>query len=322
MPTQTAGEAPPAAAPANRPAPRRRRSVQGRADARFGLLLATPALILVLGLVAWPALRTTLYSLQRVNLAGEESWAGLANFRTLFTDEQFLGSLTTTVLYAVGFLVVSTLLGLVFALLLNETFHGQWLARSLLIVPWACPWVMCGIIWKWFVDGEVGALNGALYEFGLIDSYAAPLSDNTGALVVAVLAGAWRQASFTGLLILAGLQTIPRELPEAVMVDGANLWQRFRHLTLPWLRPVIVVVVIINTIFGFMQFDTVWALTQGGPGDATSVLSIYLYQQLFVYTNTGLGSATAVVLGVIALVLGFVFVKLLYRSTAIAEAVE
>ncbi|GGM53342.1 ABC transporter permease [Micromonospora sonchi] len=306
----------------SRPATRRRTSVRAQADARFGLLLATPALILVLGLVAWPGLRTAVYSLQRVSLAGEESWTGLNNFRTLFTDERFIHSLTTTVLYAVGFLLVSTLLGLGFALLLNEKFHGQWLARSLLIVPWACPWVMVGMIWKWFVDGEVGALNAALYQFGLIDSYAAPLSDSTGALVVAVLAGAWRQASFTGLLILAGLQTIPKELPQAAMVDGANVWQRFRHLTLPWLRPVIVVVVIINTIFGFMQFDTIWALTQGGPGDATSVLSIYLYEQLFVYTNIGLGSATAVVLGGIALVLGFVFVKLLYRSNAITEGVE
>ncbi|MFG2040698.1 carbohydrate ABC transporter permease [Dactylosporangium sp. NPDC048998] len=302
--------------------PRGRKSARARADARFGMLLAGPALIFVLGLVAWPAIRTTVYSLQRVSFAGEERWAGLANFQTLFTDEQFRHALTTTVLYAVGFLLVSTLLGLGFALLLNTAFHGQWLARSLLIVPWACPWVMCGMIWKWFVDGEVGALNGALTSLGLIDHNAAPLSNTTGALVVAVLAGAWRQASFTGLLFLAGLQTIPKELPEAAMVDGTNAWQRLRHLTLPWLRPVIVVVVIVNTIFGFMQFDTIWALTQGGPGDATSVLSIYLYQQLFVYTNTGLGSATAVVLGGIALVLGFVFVKLLYRSNAITEGVE
>nr|BFE56312.1 sugar ABC transporter permease [Dactylosporangium thailandense] len=301
-------------------APRRRTSPRGRANARFGLVLATPALVFVLGLVAWPAMRTTIYSLQRVSFRGEARWAGFANFRTLFADEQFRHALTTTVLYAVGFLLVSTLLGLGFALLLNTGFRGQWLARSLLIVPWACPWVMVGMIWKWFVDGEVGALNGALLALGL--DGVAPLSDSTGALVVAILAGAWRQASFTGLLLLAGLQTIPREVPEAAMVDGTNAWQRLRHLTLPWLRPVIVVVVIINTIFGFMQFDTIWALTQGGPGDATSVLSIYLYQQLFVYTNTGLGSATAVVLGGIALVLGFVFVKLLYRSSTITEGVE
>lgn len=283
--------------------------------------MATPALVLVLGLVAWPTVRTIIYSLQKVSLAGQTHWVGLRNFRTLFADQQFVSSLKVTVVYAIGFLVVSTVLGLAFALLLNERFHGQWLARTLLIVPWACPWVMCGIIWKWFVDGNVGALNGALYQTHLIDSYAAPLSQNAGAVTVAVLAGAWRQASFTGMLFLAGLQTIPRELPEAAVVDGASTWQRFRYLTLPWLRPVIVVVVIVNTIFGFMQFDTIWALTQGGPGDATSVLSIYLYRQLFVYTNTGLGSATAVVLGVIALALGFLFVKLLYRSTAVTEGV-
>lgn len=296
-----------------------RRSRRAAADRRFGLFLALPALVVVLGLIAWPAIQTLIFSLQRVALNGDARWVGLRNFSLLFRNPDFLRSLWLTAVYATAFLLVSTLLGLAFALLLNERFRGRWLARTLLIVPWACPWVIAGIIWKWFADGDVGALNGALYQLGVIDEYKAWLSSDTGALIISVLAAAWRQASFAALLFLAGLQTIPHELPEAAKVDGASAWQRFRLITLPWLKPVIVVVIVINVIFGFMQFDVIYALTQGGPGNATEVLSIFLYEQLFVYTNVGLGSATAVVLGVVALLIGLLFVKLLYRSGDLTE---
>jgi ABC-type sugar transport system permease subunit len=300
----------------------RRRSRRAAADRRFGFALALPAIVLVLGLIAWPTVETVIYSFEKITLAGEESWVGLKNFETLFKSPDFVHALWLTTVYAVAFLVISSAFGLFFALLLNEPFRGRWLARTLLIIPWACPWVLCGIIWKWFVDGDVGALNGALYQLGLINEYHSFLSSQTGALIVAVLAAAWRQACFSGLLFLAGLQTIPHELPEAARVDGASAWQRFRFVTLPWLRPVIVVVVVINAIFGFMQFDVIYALTEGGPGDATSVLSIFLYKQLFVYTNIGLGSATSVVLGLVALLVGLVFVRMLYRSGSVTEGVR
>ncbi|ADB48608.1 binding-protein-dependent transport systems inner membrane component [Conexibacter woesei DSM 14684] len=300
----------------------RRRSRRAAADRRFGLYLALPALIVVLGLIAWPAIQTLIYSLQRVALNGDTRWVGLRNFKLLIENPDFVHSLWLTAVYAIAFLVVSTVLGLAFALLLNERFRGRWLARTLLIVPWACPWVIAGIIWKWFADGDVGALNGALYQIGVIDEYKAWLSSDTGALIISVLAAAWRQASFAALLFLAGLQTIPHELPEAAKVDGATAWQRFRLITLPWLKPVIVVVIVINVIFGFMQFDVIYALTQGGPGNATEVLSIFLYEQLFVYTNVGLGSATAVVLGVVALLIGLLFVKVIYRSDDVTKGVS
>ena len=141
-------------------------------------------------------------------------------------------------------------------------------------------------------------------------------------MIVAIVAAAWRQSSLAALLFLAGLQTMPREIHEASLVDGASTWQRFIHMTLPWLRPVIGVVIILNSISGFMQFDVIYALTQGGPGNATTVLSIYLYQQLFVDTNLGLASATSVVLGALALGLGFVFVKLMYRGKSMSEGVQ
>ncbi len=292
----------------------RRGSPLTRSNRRFGLLLAAPALLVVLGLIAWPAAQTLWYSLTDVTFTRAGSWNGFENFSRLFTNQKFLDSLGLTGVYAVGFLLVSTALGLAFALLLNQEFRGRWLARGLLIVPWAFPWVMVGIIWKWFVDGDVGMLRALVEDSGLVPDFAGPLTQKASAVTVAILAAAWRQASLAALLFLAGLQTMPREITEASLVDGANLWQRFTHMTLPWLRPVIGVVIILNTISGFMQFDVIWAMTQGGPGNATTVLSIYLYQQLFVDTNLALASATSVVLGVLALGIGFLFVRIMYRN--------
>lgn len=300
----------------------RRAAPLTRSGRRFGALLALPALVLVLGLIAVPAVQTLVYSLQDGTFVRAGSWNGFENFTKLFSSEKFRNSLWLTTVYALGYLVLSTALGLAFALLLNQRFRGRWLARGLLIVPWAFPWVMVGIIWKWFVDGDVGVLRALVVDTGLSDTFVAPLSTQNGAVVVAILAAAWRQSSLAALLFLAGLQSMPQEIHEASLVDGAGIWQRFVHMTLAWLRPVVAVVVILSTISGFMQFDVIWAMTQGGPGNATTVLSIYLYQQLFVDTNLGLASATSVVLGILALGLGFLSVKLMYRSNGVSEGVQ
>lgn len=286
-----------------------------RGSRRFGALLALPATVIILALVGAPGIRAVLYSFQTVSLDGATKWAGLSNYSILFGDSAFLQSAALTAEYAVCFLVLSTILGLSFALLLNQEFHGRWLCRALLIVPWACPWVIVGTIWKWLTDGSVGALNALLVQSGLTHHYTSFLASQSWAVVFTILAGVWRQASFSGLLFLAALQTIPGELYEAAQVDGASPWQRLRRITLPWLREVGVVVVVVNTIFGIMMFDVVYAMTQGGPGQATSLLSIFLYNELYSYDNVGLASATAVLLGLAALGLGVVFVRMLYRAS-------
>ena len=213
--------------------------------------------------------------------------------------------------------IISTTLGLAFALLLNQRFHGRTVARTLLIIPWAVPWLLVGIVWKWFVDADVGALNGLLYQVGLIDSYIPFLASPGSALAVAIVAASWRQASLSGLLLLAALQAIPRDVEEAALIDGAGAPQRFRHITLPWLREVLLIVVITNILAGFLQFDVVYALTQGGPGDSTKLLSVLLYQQLFQFSNIGVGSAIAVFMGLGAFVVGLIFVRLIYKTDGV-----
>jgi ABC-type sugar transport system permease subunit len=159
--------------------------------------------------------------------------------------------------------------------------------------------------------------NGVLYQIGLIHDYVPFLADPNGALLATIVAAVWRQASLSGLLFLAALQTIPPDLPEAATVDGASTWQRFRFVTLPWMRPVLMVVIVTNVIFGFLQFDVIYAMTQGGPGNSTTLLSILLYRQIFQFSNVGIGSAIAVVLGLVAFGVGLLFVKFLYRSESV-----
>lgn len=286
-----------------------------RGDRRFGLLTAAPATLAVLALVGVPAVQTIWYSLQdKKSFDRPGAFVGLDNYVRVINSPNFQHSLSITIQYALGFLVVSTVAGLLFALLLNEPYRFRGVGRTLLIVPWAAPWLMVGIMWKWFIDADVGALNGFLYQVGLIDHYIPFLAEPTWALVFAIIAAAWRQASFTGLLFLAALQTIPSELPEAAKVDGANAWQRFRFITLPWLRSVLLVVLVTNLIFGFLQFDVLFIMTQGGPGNATNLLSLYLYRVLFNITDVGAGSAIAVIIGCIAFGIGLLFVRYLYRT--------
>jgi multiple sugar transport system permease protein len=268
-------------------------------------------------LIGGPALQTILFSLQKVNFNGPSTWVGLDNYARVLASPNFQHSLGVTIQYATGFLVLSTLLGLGFALLLNEPLRLRWLGRTLLIIPWAAPWLMVGIMWKWFIDADVGWLNGFLYQFGIIDDYVPWLADTRMALLFTIIAAVWRQASLTGLLILAALQTVPHELPEAARVDGASAWQRFRYITLPYLTPVLLVVMVTNLILGVLQFDVIFIMTQGGPGNATELLSMYLYKVLFNFSEWGAGSAVAVILGMIAFAIGLVFVRFMYRTESL-----
>jgi multiple sugar transport system permease protein len=232
----------------------------------------------------------------------------------VFASPVFWRSVWVTSIFSCGFVVLSTIIGLAMAILLNEKFVGQGLARTVLIIPWATPWLVIGILWKWFADGTVGGLNAVLWGLGFIHGYQEFLSDPTWALLMTIVAAVWRQASFAGILILAGLQTLPNELTEAAEIDGAGVWKRFTNITLPWLRPVLITVTVLNVIYAFLQFDVIFAMTQGGPGDSTQVLSILIYRQLFGVTHIGIGSALAVILSLVALMGGLIIVKLLYKT--------
>ncbi|WP_245576927.1 carbohydrate ABC transporter permease [Kaistia adipata] len=287
-----------------------------RGDRLFGVKLTAPAGVILAVLLLIPTVLTILYSLHDVPANGRSlgPFVGLENYTIVLGSSVFWRSAWVTFVFSVGFVIFSTLFGLGMAILLNQRFVGRGLARALLIIPWATPWLVIGILWKWFADGSVGGLNAVLLMLGATTDYYDFMADPNSALVLTIIAAVWRQASFAGILLLAGLQTLPEDLNEAASLDGAGVFQRFRNITLPWLKPALVTVTVLNIIYAFLQFDVIFAMTQGGPGDATQVLSILIYRQLFGVTQIGLGSALAVILGFIALAGGLLTVKLLYRA--------
>ena len=235
----------------------RRESKRSVPNRRFGFYLALPAILVLLVLLAIPALLTLFQSLFVVpdDGIGIGQFTDVDNYLFIFKNEIFWATCLRSIVFAAIFIIGSTLIGLAGALLLNEKFVGRLFLRGLLVLPWACPWLIVGIIWKWFLDGNIGLLNGVLMRLNLISSNQDFLSNPDTALVMTALAATWRQSCLVALLLLAGLQTMPRDIWDAASVDGAGIIQRFRHITLPWLRPALTVVTVLNVIYGLMQFD-------------------------------------------------------------------
>ena len=278
-------------------------------------VLLAPAIITILVVIVSPLLTTIYYSFSNVDLIRDRTtFIGLDNYIELFSDWLFWKALEINLKFAAIVVVVPTMMGLFFALLLVEDFVGRGIGRTMLILPWALPWIVVGLLWNWIVNSQFGALNGLLYSFGLIDKYIPFMANEDLALVFTALASAWRQTSFSAILLLAALQTIPEDLYDAAKVDGAGILDRFRFITFAWIRPTLTIVLLYNVVLGFLQFDAVWIMTQGGPGDATMLISVLLYRYTFMNWDLGMGAAVSNVLGLITMGVGLFFVRLTYRS--------
>jgi multiple sugar transport system permease protein len=282
---------------------------------RRAYLMNAPALIVVAALVAYPIVYSFWLSLQRYNLKqpAARRFVGIDNYVSLFSDKAFVASITVSAAFVVVVVALTVGLSLSLALVLNEVFVGRGILRSLMLLPWAMPGVVNGLMWRWIFDAKVGALNGILTTFGLIDSYQAWLTSPVAAFFVAALAEVWNLMPLAVIILLAGLQAIPNELYDAARVDRANLFQRFGHVTLPWITHPLLIVLIIETMHAFRAFDVIYVLTGGGPGDATNVIALLTVRTAFTYTNFGLGNTYAYVITLITLVISVVYLALLYR---------
>ena len=281
-------------------------------------VLLAPAIITILVIIVSPLLTTIAYSFSNVDLIRDRTtFIGLDNYIELFSSRLFWKAVEINLKFAAIVVVVPTLIGLFFALLLVEDFVGRGIGRTMLILPWALPWIVVGLLWNWIVNAQYGALNGLLYSLGLIEKYIPFMANEHMALVFTALASAWRQTSFSAILLLAALQTIPEYLYDAAKVDGAGMRSRFRFITFAWIRPTLTIVLLYNIVLGFLQFDAVWIMTQGGPGDATMLISVLLYRYSFINFDLGMGAAVSNVLGLITMGVGLFFVRLTYRSQGI-----
>ena len=279
--------------------------------------LVIPALIVVFALILMPILRAFWMSLHLVNLklpALGQPWVGLGNYIGIVNDPYFWASIGRTTYFMVVSIILELVAGVAVALLLNKKFVGRGLLRTLVLIPWALPITIDAIMWKWIFNPSYGALNSLLLQLGLIDSYRTWLSSPMSALNVVILADAWKVTPLVILLTLAALQTIPLELYEAAMMDGANKVRGFLFVTLPLLVPTLVVTLVIRTMDAFKVFDIIYIMTSGGPSDGTKVIAYYTYQEAFSYLNFGRGAALAYLMTLFIGLMAFAYIKLLNRE--------
>lgn len=275
-----------------------------------------PAMIAVGAVVVYPLIYTAGLSLFDVNLLqpARARFVGLGNYASMLASATFWHSLLITAFYTFGTVIVSVLLGLGTSLLLNREYRFRTLARAAIILPWATPWLVTCLIWYVLLNPQFGLVNAILRAAGIVQSGQSFLYQSSTALPAVIFVTAWRLFPMATLLLLAGLQGIPREQYEAAAVDGAGTWNRFRHVTLPNLATVLVVVGVLLTIWSFKLFTVIYVLTAGGPGSATEALAIYSYEQGFKFYNLGTGSTIAMLMVFVSAGLVLLYFSLLRRN--------
>ncbi len=271
--------------------------------------LLAPAVLVLVVFILYPVAYSVYLSLTDANLLrlAQAQFIGLDNYQRLFARDVFWNALKNTAIYTVGSVVLSYFIGLVTALILNEDFRFRGLARTLISIPWATPWLVVTLIWYVMFNPQIGPINQVLKGFGIIDTGVPWLYQNQTAMIAIIIVTAWRLFPQATLIILAGLQSIPPDLYEAAKVDGAGGWQRFRYITLPSIHTTNLVIIVLLTITSFKLFTIAWTLTQGGPGTATTVLSVYTYQEAFMSNRLGRASALSTISVLVSGVLVIVY---------------
>jgi multiple sugar transport system permease protein len=262
-------------------------------DARTAWLFTAPAMLGYLVFLVWPTLRGVYLSFTSFDLLSPEKWAGLDNYRRLVNDPVFWDSLGVTLQYVVINIGVQTVVALVIAVLMHRLTRSTAL-RGIVLAPYLVSNVVAGIVWLWILDTQLGVGNEVVERLGF--DRIAFFGDASWAIPTIALVNVWRHVGYTALLIFAGLQSIPPTVYEAGRVDGAGEWRTFRSITLPLLRPVLSLVLIITVIGSFQVFDTVSVTTDGKPANATNVLQLYVYDLAFDRLQFGYASAISVAL--------------------------
>jgi ABC-type sugar transport system permease subunit len=285
-----------------------------RQEARvaWGLVLpavSTIALVAIfpLGWTLWESLH--LHDLRMPWLG--RPFVGLTNYADAFRDPRFWGALGHTGFFAAVSVSLELLVGLWFALALNRAFRGRGLVRAAVLIPWAIPTVVSALLWRFIFEGQHGIANAALAQMEVIREPVVWLIQPRLAWIPVILADVWKTTPFVALLLLAGLQNIDASLYEAARIDGASAWRQFRYVTLPLLKPAIMVALIFRTLDAFRVFDLIYALTGGGPGTSTEPIALYTFNSLLQNLQFGYGSALSVIVFVITFGLALLYIRFL-----------
>jgi multiple sugar transport system permease protein len=287
-----------------------------RREQLTGYLTIAPAFILILGLTLYPvAYSIWLSLLEKHSFFPQERFIGLENYLYLSKDPEFWTSLWLGVVYSIWTIVFQLILGVAAALLLNQSFVGRGLVRGIVLFPYMIPTIVAVILWKWLLNDMYGIVNYWLLALGIVRDPISWLGCDQ-IMLSTIIMSVWQFFPFVLLSILARLQTIPEELYEAAKVDGASAFRRFVHITLPQIRGILFVVILLRSIWMFTKFDTVWLMGEGaGAGRFIRTLPVYAYMRTLTYYQAGLGAALAVIMFAILVVCTVIYFGL-FREEA------
>lgn len=279
------------------------------AEQRTGYMLVLPTILIISIVSLYPIIRTIWLSLHSMQLQfmSESKFIGLENYKFLLSDERFWHSVGNTTFFTIVSVIMELVMGILIALLINRPFRGRGLVRASVLIPWAVPTVVAAMMWKFIYDDQLGILNDILVKVGILDSYRTFLGTESSAMWSMIFADVWKTTPFMALLILGGLQTISKDIYESAEIDGANKIRQFFYITLPLLKPTILVALLFRTLDAFRVFDLPWVLT----GGSVESISIYAYQSLFTNLDFGLGSALSFSVFVFVMLISLFYIKVL-----------
>lgn len=285
-------------------------------EVRKGWLFLAPCLAMLAFVVVYPLAYGIYLSFTNLSLGFKDvKFVGLDNYYRLFSgDRIFNHAVRATAIWTLGVVFFQYIIGLGAALLLNEPFRGRWIYRGLILLPWVVPDVVGTYMWQWLYDPNYGQVNWFLMNIGLMSSKRALLANPDTALYAVMVIMIWRGIPFMSVVLLAGLQAIPRELYEVASMDGANIFQRFRNITFPLLKNVTVVCYLLMTIWMFNHFSVPYVLSQGGPAYRTTLLAVYTYMRGLVHHKIGQAAAIGVFMLMILLVFAFFYVRIVVKE--------
>ena len=281
-----------------------------RRYALLGLALIAPTVLVFCAVIVYPlisAIYLSLFSIFTPTLEGE--WVGLSNYTSLLQSGDFWNALRVNLIWTVGTLTLQIVFGVGMALILHQNIWFRSLARSLILFPYFISTVVAVLVWKWLFNDLYGILNHLMMTAGIIDWPIDYLGQMPNALISVILVGAWKYFPFVVIAVLARLQTIPDALYEAAKIDGAGPVARFFDVTLPQLRDVLVVIIMLRAIWDFKEFDLIFLLTGGGPVTSTETLPLLVYKQAFALNQMGMASAYAVIMMLIMLVFMLIYIR-------------
>jgi multiple sugar transport system permease protein len=292
----------------------RRQIFSSRDDRALPYLLVAPTVAVLVALSIYPLIYSIRVSFQ-TGMGQRAAWS-LGNFARLASDRFFLDALGHTLVYALVALTFEFLLGLGLAVLLNEKLRGRNFFRALLLVPMMLPPVVVGVVWRLMLNPNFGAVNGTLKGAGVNTSALTWTASPKLALASVIMVDIWQWTPFMFLVLLAGLQAIPQEPYEAAVIDGSSRWQTFRHITLPLLKPAILIALLLRTMDLLRVFDQIFILTEGGPGFATETISLYIYRTAFRFSDFGYAAAMSFVLLILTNIISLLYIRLLQKQEA------